>query len=61
MEFIEDLDPNLHADLGATTYILNNEGKLNNSHLYNRQEKLFVGNGENLDISHIGQRNLNTP
>lgn len=38
----------------ATTHTLNDHGKLTIKNTYNGNEKLYVGNGEALDITHIG-------
>ncbi|KAF3641000.1 hypothetical protein FXO37_23218 [Capsicum annuum] len=48
-------DPNLYADLGATTHILNDIGKLSKVMRYRGNDTILVGNGESFSISHIGE------
>ena len=51
-------DPNLYADSGATTHIINDPGKLSRLTPYNGNDFVIVGNGDNLHISHIGEGNV---
>ena len=48
-------DPNLYADSGATTHMLNDPGKLSKVMRYKGNDTILVGNGESLNISHIGE------
>lgn len=50
-----DDDPNLYADLGAITHVLNNRGKISIIVPYKGNESIYVRNGESLNISHVGQ------
>ncbi|TXG63956.1 hypothetical protein EZV62_010950 [Acer yangbiense] len=53
-------DPNLYADSGATTHILNDPGKLSKVMRYKGNDTILVGNGESLNISHIGEGKIET-
>ncbi|PHT47166.1 hypothetical protein CQW23_11374 [Capsicum baccatum] len=44
-------DPNLYANSGATTYILNDIGELSKVMRYRGDDTILVGNGESLNIS----------
>ena len=48
-------DPNLYVDSGATTHMLNDTGKLMKLGPYKGNNKIFFGNGDCLNISHIGE------
>ena len=56
----EDQDPNFYVDSGATTYIKNNPGKMSQVTPYKGNDSIFVGNREDLRISHIGKARLKT-
>ncbi|KAH9647737.1 retrovirus-related pol polyprotein from transposon RE1 [Citrus sinensis] len=58
LEYIED--PSWYIDSGATNHITNDLGKLLDSQAYTGTEKLFVGDGNALAITHIGSVVLNT-
>ena len=48
------IDPSWYADSGATNHVI---AKMNNLSLkkpYEGREKLMIGNGKSLDITHIG-------
>lgn len=53
-------DSNMYADSGATTHILNDTGKLSKVMHYKGNDTILVGNGENLNIFHIGEGKLET-
>lgn len=57
-EHIED--PSWYIDSGATNHITNDLGKLLDSQVYTSTEKLFVGDGNALAITHVGPVVLNT-
>ncbi|KAK9184805.1 hypothetical protein WN943_025156 [Citrus x changshan-huyou] len=57
-ELIEN--PSWYIDSGATNHITNDLGKLLDSQAYTGTEKLFVGDGNALAITHIGSVVLNT-
>lgn len=54
----EGNDPLLYADSGVTSHILNDPSKILTYQPYKGHEKIFVGNGNQLHISHIGQGKL---
>ncbi|POO00818.1 hypothetical protein TorRG33x02_034490 [Trema orientale] len=54
------IDPSWYADSGATNHVI---AELENMHLkedYGGKDKLIVGNGKHLTITHIGYSNLST-
>ncbi|KAL9432355.1 hypothetical protein AB3S75_027392 [Citrus x aurantiifolia] len=53
-------DPLWYIDSGATNHITNDLGKLLGSQAYTGTEKLFVGDGNALAITHVGSVVLNT-
>ena len=53
-------DPTFDADFGATTHMTNDVGKLILAHTYNGRYAIYVGNGNKLPISHIGNALLKT-
>ena len=56
---MKDEDDNaLYADSGATTHILNNPGKISQLKTYKGGDSLYVGNGDSLDITHIGEGDI---
>ncbi|XP_075101859.1 uncharacterized protein LOC142177285 [Nicotiana tabacum] len=57
---LEHEDSSLYAYSRATTHILNNPGKLAKTTSYKGNESIFVGNGDSLPISHIGEGKLKT-
>ena len=58
---IKDEDDNaLYADSRATTHILNNPGKVSKLKTYKGGDSLYVGNGDSLDITHIGEGDIYT-
>ena len=56
----EDKDPNFYVDSRATTHITNDLGKITQVIPYKGHDVIFVGNGEALRISHIGEARLKT-
>ena len=50
----------MYADSGATTHILNNPGKVSKLKTYKGGDLLYVGNGDSLDITHIGEGDIYT-
>ncbi|KAH9751421.1 hypothetical protein KPL71_014290 [Citrus sinensis] len=54
MNLQDENDPQLYADSGATTHMVNSTGKLKKFIPYGGSDKIFVGNGQSLHISHIG-------
>ena len=59
---IEDpTDQQFYADLGATAYMTNTIGNLVQYSLYVGYDKIYVGDGKGLLISHIGNTILKTP
>ncbi|KAK9214354.1 hypothetical protein WN944_006343 [Citrus x changshan-huyou] len=53
-------DPKLYADWGATSHMTNNKGNIDKPVLYKGNDKRFVGNGQGLHITHVGNASLNT-
>ncbi|PHT49250.1 hypothetical protein CQW23_13458 [Capsicum baccatum] len=53
-------DPNLYEDSGETRHILNDTGKLSKVMHYISNGTILVCNGENLNISHIGEGKFET-
>ena len=56
----EEKDPNFYVDSGATAHITNDPGKMSQVIPYKGHDAIFVGNGEALRISHIGEARLKT-
>ena len=56
----EDKDPIFYMESGATTHITNDLGKMSQVIPYKGYDAIFVGNGEALRISHIGEARLKT-
>ena len=56
----EEKDPNFYVDSGVTTHITNDLGKMSQVIPYKGYDAIFVGNGEALRISHIGEARLKT-
>ncbi|KAL5544292.1 hypothetical protein UlMin_008076 [Ulmus minor] len=48
-------DPAWYADSRASTHVMNDASNLNQKQNYTGKESLVVGNGQRLDIAHIGQ------
>lgn len=49
-----DVDPTLYMDTGASAHITNDPGNLTNLVPYAGSDKIMVGDGSCLNISHIG-------
>ncbi|KAF3671354.1 hypothetical protein T459_28432 [Capsicum annuum] len=47
-------DNNMYVDSGASNHMTNNSGNLIDLKNYNGPDKIIVGNGSKLDITHIG-------
>ncbi|KAI3463824.1 hypothetical protein Pfo_020487 [Paulownia fortunei] len=47
-------DPSFYVDSGATTHITNDAGKLSSLKSYTSNDMIFVGDGNALPISHVG-------
>ena len=47
-------------DSGASAHMVNDPGKLDKSFSYKGHDKIFVGNGQKLDISHIENISIKT-
>ena len=56
----EENDPTFYVDSRATTHITINPGKMTQITPYKGNDAIFVGNGEALRISHIGETRLKT-
>ncbi|KAK9209418.1 hypothetical protein WN944_001784 [Citrus x changshan-huyou] len=54
MNLQDENDPQLYVDSGATAHMVNSTGKLKKFIPYGGSDKIFVGNGQSLHISHIG-------
>ncbi|KAL5782158.1 hypothetical protein ACOSP7_007187 [Xanthoceras sorbifolium] len=54
-------DPSWHADTGATNHVTNSVGNLFAHSEYHGNERLAVGNGQQLQISHTGNTVLTSP
>lgn len=50
----EEADANIYMDTGASAHITNNLGTLTNLICYDGYDKVIVGDGSKLHISHIG-------
>ena len=48
-------------DTGASHHMTSNLGNLNQPVQYNGDEKITIGNGEGLAVTHIGSTTLSTP
>ena len=57
---LNQTDDQIYIDLEATSHIINNPGKLKTIIPYKGHDKIFVGNGQGLQISHIGNTSLKT-
>ena len=55
---LNQTDDQIYADSWATFHIINNPGKLKTIVPYKGHDKIFVGNGQGLQISHIGNTSL---
>nr|XP_016497964.1 PREDICTED: uncharacterized protein LOC107816742 [Nicotiana tabacum] len=44
-----------YMDSGVSTHMTNNSGNLSNLKPYNGNDKIIVGNGQELDITHVGK------
>lgn len=53
-------DPKFYADSGATSHMTNNKGNIDKPIPYEGNDKIFVGNGQGLHITHVGNASLNT-
>lgn len=53
-------DPKFYADSGATSHMTNNKGNIDKPVPYEGNDKIFVGNGQGLHITHVGNASLNT-
>lgn len=51
-------DPNWYPDTAATAHMTADAGNLSCSRLYDGTDRVLVGNGQLLDISHIGSAKL---
>lgn len=60
MNFDKEHDPNIYADSRATAHMVNNPGVMSKLKHYNGTSSIYVGNGEKLNISHVGNSMLNT-
>lgn len=60
LNLTEAMDPNIFADSGPTSHIVNDPGKVQFIQPYCGPEKMFVGNGEGLKITHTGHANFKT-
>lgn len=54
----EPQDPNLYVDTGANAHVTNDPGKLLHPRPYNGNDKLMIGDGSKLHISHIGDSSI---
>ncbi|KAH9669465.1 retrovirus-related pol polyprotein from transposon RE1 [Citrus sinensis] len=53
-------DAKLYADSGATTHMVNDPGKISELKPYEGNDAIVVGNGDCLNISHIGNTSIDT-
>ncbi|KAH9648576.1 retrovirus-related pol polyprotein from transposon RE1 [Citrus sinensis] len=53
-------DAKLYADSGATTHMVNDPGKISELKPYEGNDAIIVGNGDCLNISHIGNTSIDT-
>ena len=60
MNFNESNDQHLYVDSGASAHMVNDLGKLDKIFSYKGHDKIFVGNRQKLDISHIGNISIKT-
>lgn len=60
MHMHEDIDPTLYADSGATKHVMSNPGKIDKLSKYYGNDSLYVGDGNSLKISHIGEGKIQT-
>ena len=52
--FHEEHDLNLYADSRATTHMINNPGMISKLKPYNGKCRIYIGNDEKLNFSHVG-------
>ena len=60
MNFNESNDQHLYVDSGVSAHMVNDPGKLDKIFSYKGHDKIFVGNRQKLDISHIGNISIKT-
>ncbi|XP_024041750.1 uncharacterized protein LOC112098966 [Citrus clementina] len=60
MKIEGQMDNNLYADSGATAHMTNDPGIIKRLKPYHGNSSIYVGNGNSLNISHVGQTKLNT-
>ena len=60
MNFNQQTDKQIYADSSATAHMVNDLGKLDTILSYKGHDKIFVGNGQALNISHIGDISIKT-
>ena len=60
MKIEGQMDNNLYADSGATAHMTNDPGIIKHLKPYHGNSSIYVGNGNSLNISHVGQTKLNT-
>ena len=58
---IADFQEAWFLDTGATHHLSHNEDNLQNTYPYQAGDKVAVGNGKKLSISHVGSKTLHTP
>lgn len=51
-------DPNIYVDTGANAQMTNNPGMLTNLVPYTGSDKVIIGDGNKLTVSHIGEASL---
>ena len=56
----EGNDSSFYVDFGATSHMTNDPGKLSYIKTYHGDDIIYVGNGNSLPISYIGEININT-
>lgn len=56
----DTVDDTFYVDSGATSHMTNNAGKLLNPKIYEGPDTIYVGNGNELSISHIGNAHMFT-
>lgn len=56
----ENHDPTFYADLGATSHMANDTGKMSHIVPYKGNDSIYVGNRERLKITHVGEVKINT-
>ena len=60
MNHQDNSDQQFYVDSGATSHMTNNTGNLDHVKPYRGNDKIIVGNGQDLNILHIGSAYLNT-